>query len=293
MAELLLGKPVSDNILARAKCAVETLSFRPRLATLRIGERNDDIAYERSLRKRCENVSIDFTSVILASDSTENQMLEQIERLNADSTVNGVLLFQPLPTHLSSGLNRIRNAISSEKDVDAVSDASLSGVFLKGNGGYAPCTAKACVELLRYYQIPLRGAEIVIVGRSYVVGRPLSVMLINEDATVTVCHTRTRELETVCRRADILIAAAGTPKLIRNRHVRTGQIVLDVGIHCLDNGEMCGDVDADCVAPIVQALTPVPNGVGAVTTAVLLEQVCNAAMIRRNTIHDTITCPGH
>ena len=278
MAELFLGKPVSDRIMQQVAEVSASLAQKPKLATLRVGERDDDIAYERSLASRCGQVSLLFQAEMLPADAPRERIAERIYALETDDSVDGILLFQPLPKGLSDSISDIRNAIPRRKDVDAITDAALADLFLGKRGAFAPCTAEACLETLRYYKIPLSGAEVVIVGRSFVVGRPLAAMLLGENATVTVCHTKTKDLENVCRRADILIAAAGTPRLIGTSHVRSGQIVLDVGIHSLPDGGMCGDVDADAVSPVVRALTPVPRGIGSITTAVLLKHVCAAAV---------------
>lgn len=280
MAELFLGKPVQDRILLRAREMAAQLPYTPKLAALRIGARDDDIAYERSIAKRCADASVAFLPVCLPADASEAQICDCLDLLNGDEAVHGVLLFAPLPREPVKDMARIRNRISHIKDVDGISDASLSRLFLNKPGAFAPSTAEACMEVLRHYRVPLSGAEAVVVGRSFVVGRPLAAMLLQENATVTVCHTRTADLEAVCRRADVLVAAAGVPQLIGKRHVRPGQVVLDVGVHALESGELCGDVDADEVLPVVRALTPVPRGIGAVTTAVLILHVTQAAQKR-------------
>lgn len=280
MAELLPGKPVSDHIMLRIRQQVGMLSRRPTLVAVRVGAREDDKAYERALQRKCEDAGIGFRVVMQDEDASEHQIIQAIHEQNEDDSVDGILLFQPLPKEPPKDMARIRNAICAEKDVDVISDASLAHFFLHTGTSPAPCTAEACLELLRCYDVPLTGAEAVVIGRSFVIGRPLAALLLQQNATVTVCHTKTRDLPAVCRRADILIAAAGVPKLIGADHVREGQIVVDVGVHVLPSGEMCGDVDADAVRSVVRALTPVPRGVGAVTTAVLLEHVCKAAMKR-------------
>lgn len=280
MAQLLKGAPVSAALNEMTRVGVEALraqNIMPALAIVRVGERADDLAYERGACKRAEALGVRVDRISLPETVSQAEMLRLIERLNADDAVHGVLLLRPLPMHIDEAL--VCNALVPEKDVDGITDASLAAVFTGGGRGFAPCTAAACMEVLRHYGIAPAGKRAVVVGRSLVVGRPVAMLLLHQNATVTLCHTKTADLPAMCREADILIAAAGKPGVIGAAHVRAGQIALDVGIHVLPDGSLCGDMAFEAVEPLVSAITPVPGGVGAVTTAVLLAHVAQAASL--------------
>lgn len=247
----------------------------PKLAVVRIGEREDDIAYEKGIIKRFYAVNAMVQVTVLPADVTQAMLEETIVSLNGDKDVHGILLFRPLPKHLSEGA--IKAVISAEKDVDCMGTANTASVFAGNKDCYPPCTPQAVVELLDFYKIDATGKKAVIVGRSLVVGKPLAMMLLGKNATVTVCHTKTANLAGECRQADILIACAGVAKMITAEHVHPGQIVIDVGINMAD-GKLCGDVDYEAVADKVKAITPVPGGVGTVTTSVLLKHTIRSAM---------------
>ncbi len=201
--------------------------------------------------------------------------METIKDINEDAAIHGALIFRPLPKHLDD--EAVRQALLPEKDVDGITDGSLLGVFAGVPKGFPPCTAQACMEILEQAGIDPKGKEAVVVGRSLVVGRPAAMLLLQRNATVTICHTRTQDMEGVCRRAQILIVAAGRAGVIGADHVSAGQTVIDVGIHVGEDGKLRGDVDFQAAEPIVEAITPVPGGVGAVTTAVLASHVVEAA----------------
>jgi len=213
--------------------------------------------------------------VLLPGDCSEDALISTLQDLNNNSKVHGVLLFRPLPKYMDG--DRVRNTLSPEKDIDGITDLSLAGVFAGTNTGYAPCTAQACMEIIDYYGIDPNGKKAVVVGRSLVVGKPAAMMLIGKNATVTVCHTRTVDMPAVCREGEILIISTGRPKIVDKRHLAPGQTVIDVGINILEDGSMCGDVDFDAAEGIVGAVTPVPGGVGTVTTSVLVKHVVQAA----------------
>jgi len=199
-----------------------------------------------------------------------------LNQLNEDDSIHGVLLLRPLPAGYDDAI--IRGALLPQKDVDGITDSSLTGVFTNQPLGYPPCTAQACMELLRHYDIPCAGKHAVIIGRSLVVGKPLAMLLLNQNATVTMCHSRTKDLSTICRNADILISAAGQQDLLNAGSFYENQTVIDVGIHVDDEGQMSGDIDFNLAEPLVEAITPVPGGVGPVTTCVLAAHVVQAAM---------------
>lgn len=278
MAELLKGAQVADALnasLAKEIGALENKGVHPTLAIVRVGERGDDIAYERSAMKRCEKVGVTARQITLPADITEEELLKQIGALNADVSVHGVLLFRPLPKGLND--DRIRNALAPEKDVDGITDGSLAGVFTGNGVGFPPCTPQACMEVLAYYGIDPKGKRAVVIGRSLVVGKPAAMMLLSRHATVTVCHTRTADMPAVCREAEILIVSAGRAGIVDKSYLSPGQVVIDVGINVNEDGSMCGDVKFEDAQAIVGAITPVPGGVGTVTTSVLVKHVVEAA----------------
>ena len=279
MAELLLGGAfVAEKLMEEIRrdvCALEKRGVTPRLAILRIGEDADDIFYERSIEKCCNKVGVAVRRVTLAEDVRRAELIGTLRPLNADAGVHAVLPMMPVPAQPRD--TAIYETLALKKDVDGVTYRARAALYSGESRGFAPCTACACVELLRRYDISTEGKHVVIVGRSTVAGKPAAMLLLAENATVTVCHSRTVDLPEVCRKADILIAAAGQPGLIGREHVRAGQIVLDVGTHMDENGIVRGDVRFDEVAPIVRAITPVPGGVGAVTTPILAAHTVEAA----------------
>lgn len=246
----------------------------PKLAVVRVGEREDDIVYEKGIMKRFGTVGADVSVIELPIDIDENSFEETIKELNEDEKVHGILVFRPLPKQLSD--DRLKEIIRPDKDVDSISMVNAAKVFAGDKTGYAPCTAQAVMELLAHYDVDLTGKRVVIVGRSLVVGKPLAMLMLAKNATVTVCHTRTKNIEDECKRADILVACAGSAKMIKKEYTNPGQIVVDVGINFVD-GAMCGDVDYDDAAEHVAAITPVPGGVGTVTTSVLLKHTLESA----------------
>lgn len=277
MAEILKGAPVAQAINQRSVEKLDKLREQgicPTLATVRVGQREDDVAYEQSTVRRCEKLGVRVLQNLLSEDAPQAELDRLISTLNADPEVHGILVFMPLPKHLDA--EAVRRSLSPEKDVDGITDGSLAGVFTGSGRGFAPCTAQACIEIIDHYGIDCTGKRAVVVGRSLVVGRPASMLLMAKNATVTICHTKTVDMPALCRSADILIAAAGKPKALGEEHFSSGQILIDVGINFVD-GTMCGDADFDAAQGIVSAVTPVPGGVGAVTSAVLVSHVIEAA----------------
>lgn len=278
MAELLKGKEVVAALNAKMTTEINDLKSKgitPTLAILRVGERPDDISYERGATKRCATVGVEVKNVLLPADVTQDVMMQNVEALNNDKDVHGVLIFRPLPKHLDE--EAVRQALNPEKDVDGITDGSLAGVFTGNGKGFPPCTAQACMEILDFYNIDCKGKRATIIGRSLVVGKPAAIMLMGKNATVTVCHTKTVDMPTVARNAEILIVAAGKAAAITKDYLSPGQIVIDVGINMTDEGKLSGDVKFDDAEPIVGSITPVPGGVGTVTTSVLVSHVVEAA----------------
>ena len=278
MAKQLLGKEVvaalNERIIAKAE-ALKANGVTPTLGIVRVGENESDLSYERGATKRCEKLGVEYKKYLLPADATQEQVLAVIDEVNKDDSIHGVLLFRPLPKHLDQSV--IENALDPAKDVDCMTDGSMSGVFTGKNVGFPPCTPQACMEILDHYGIDCTGKKAVVVGRSLVVGKPAAMMLIKKNATVTVCHTRTVDMPSVVREADIVIVAAGRAGVVDDTYLRAGQVVIDVGINVNAEGKLCGDVDFEKAEPIVEAITPVPGGVGSVTTSVLVGHVVEAA----------------
>lgn len=279
MARELRGKAVADalteQLIPRANALAEA-GARPKLAILRVGERDDDLAYERGALKRCAAVGVEVEQVVLPADCSQDELMDAIERINADASVHGCLMFRPLPKTLDE--EAACAALDPAKDVDGITEGSLYGVFANRPVGFAPCTAEAVIELLDHYGCELTGARVTVVGRSLVIGKPVSMMLQARNATVTMCHTRTRDLAAECAKAEVLVVAAGHIGTVGADAAAPGQTVIDVGINWDESaGKLAGDVAYDEVEPIVDAITPVPGGVGSVTTAVLCKHVVEAA----------------
>lgn len=278
MAMLLSGKEVAASLNERLSRQVERLRDKqvvPTLAILRVGERPDDLSYERSAMKRCEKLGVEARQVTLPADCTQQDLLQAIQGINEDASIHGCLMLRPLPRGLDE--YAACEALRPEKDVDCITSGSLARVFTGKGAGYAPCTAEACMEILDYYHCELEGQKAVVVGRSLVIGKPVAMLLLARNATVTICHTRTRDLAAECQKADVLVVAAGKAGAMDGSCISRGQVVVDVGIHMDEDGKMCGDVDFATAEPLAGAITPVPGGVGAVTTAVLLRHVVEAA----------------
>ena len=289
MAKQLLGKEVTDALnakLTERAAALKQQGVTPTLGILRIGEDPSDLSYERGATKRAELIGIDVQKFVLPADATKEDVLSAIDGLNANDAIHGVLMFRPLPKHLKADTDEICNRLDPKKDVDCMTDLSNAGVFEgRADLGFAPCTPAACMEILAYYGIDCKGKNAVVIGRSLVVGKPAAMMLLGKNATVTVCHTKTEDLPGICRKADILVSAAGVLGSLTKDFVRPGQVVIDVSINWDANkpnskgtlGAIAGDAVFDEVEPIVDAITPVPGGVGSVTTSVLMKHVIEAA----------------
>lgn len=289
MAKILRGKEVADALCAKLAVRVDALWDRgvmPTLALVRVGEAPSDLSYEAGVRKRAGQVGVAVRRVILPEAAEKAALFSALDMLNADENVHGVLLFRPLPAHLKADDEEICARLDPKKDVDGMTPLSKAGVFVGRSGmGYAPCTPAACLELLDHYGYDCAGKRTVVIGRSRIVGKPLAMLLLARDATVTVCHTKTADLAALCRGADLIVTAAGSPRLLTEDFVRPGQVVLDVSTNWDETkrnaagglGAFAGDADFDAVEPVVEAITPVPGGVGAVTTTVLMAHVLDAA----------------
>ena len=281
MAKQLLGKEVNEKLNARIIAECEELKARgvnPTLAIVRCGERPDDLSYEKGATKRAEALGVAVEKFLLPEDVSKEELLRTIDAINANDQIHGVLMFRPLPKHLKADQDEICNRLDPRKDVDGMTNGSNAGVFMGKELGFAPCTPAACMEILDHYGIDCTGKKAVVLGRSLVVGKPAAMMLLAKNATVTVCHTKTRDVAAVAREADILVSAAGVLKSLTKDYVCPGQVVIDVSINWDEaKGGIAGDAVYDEVEPIVEAITPVPGGVGTVTTSVLVKHVVEAA----------------
>ena len=279
MANILKGKAVADALTEKMSADVAELKEKgvvPTLAIFRVGERDDDLSYERGAMKRCDAVGVAVKNVVLPADVDSDTFFKTLDELNRDPAVHGILMFRPLPKQLDN--EKARQSIDPAKDVDGCTDGSLAGVFTNTKLGFPPCTAQAAMEILDYYGVDCKGKRAVVIGRSLVVGRPAAMMLMHKNATVTVCHTKTVDMPSVTREADILIVCAGQMESIGAEYLREGQTVVDVGIHFSEEKQkLTGDVRFDEAEPVVEAITPVPGGVGSVTTCVLVSHVVEAA----------------
>lgn len=281
MSTVMLGTEVAKSmkmtLSEEVKCLKEK-GVTPCLTIIRVGAREDDLTYERGAKKCMEIVGIECRVVELPENISQDAFENAFAKVNDDPSVDGILLFRPLPSGLDE--EQVKMTIRLEKDVDCMNPVNSSKVFLGETDGYAPCTAQAVMEMLHYYKIDLAGMKTTVVGRSMVVGKPLSMMLLNEHATVTICHTRTKDLKEECKDADLIIACAGCAKIIKEDMIKEGAVVVDVGINVDEEGNLCGDVDYEHVKEKASYISPVPRGVGSVTTSVLASHVVKGASRR-------------
>ena len=273
----LRGMPVVKGIAGQAAGRIEELGKAgvvPTLAVVRVGEREDDLSYERGVTKRFDSVGARIVNRVLPGDATMEDLEAVIRECNEDESIHGVLMFRPLPKHLDE--KKIISLLDPKKDMDCMCLENTAHTFMQDGQGYEPCTPRAVMELLDFYGVDLTGKNVVVVGRSMVVGKPLAMMLLAANATVTVCHTKTVDLKEKCRAADIVCACAGVARMLDADYIKEGAVVIDVGINVVD-GKLCGDVDYESIADKAAAATPVPGGVGSVTTSVLLKNVIKSA----------------
>lgn len=278
MTLIMKGSEVSAGMKARILDEIHSLNITPSLAVIRVGSRPDDLAYERGIIKRFDSLGINVKVHELDENISQNDFDSEFMNINNDPDTHGILLFRPLPNGLSDSF--AVSHIDPMKDVDCMSDANIAGVFAGKRECFAPCTACAVMEMLSHYGINLQGMNVAVIGRSMVIGRPVAMMMMKQNATVTICHTKTKDIQDICRRSDVIIAAAGKALMLTRDYVNENSIIVDVGINVDDNGKLCGDVDFQNVSPVVKAISPVPGGVGAVTTSVLAEHVIKAAKFK-------------
>lgn len=274
----LRGKKVSDGIKEYVSKELETLSFVPKLAIVRVGENPDDMSYERGATKKLKSFGLDVASYVFPQDISDEDFKKAFKDINEDDEVTGILLLRPLPRTINE--KDIENMIDPKKDLDGISPINIAKIFAGDTSGFSPCTAEAVIEVLKSYDIELTGKRVTVVGRSMVVGKPVSMLLLKENATVTMTHTRTVDLKKTCSDAEIVIAAAGRAKMLNSDYCGQDAVMIDVGINVDENGKLCGDVDYATLDGKASAATPVPGGVGTVTTAVLAKHLIQAAKIR-------------
>lgn len=287
MAKQLLAKEVTAAMIEKLQSRVAALKEKgvsAKLGIIRCGENPSDLSYERGATKRAEEIGVEVEKFLLPETVTKEELIAQIEKINADKTIHGVLMFRPLPKHLKADQDEICNKLDPAKDIDCMTDLSNAGVFMGKTLGFEPCTACACMEILDHYGIELKGKNAVVIGRSLVIGKPVAMMLMAKNATITICHTKTVNVPEIVKRADIVVSAAGVLGSLTKDYVRPGQVVIDVSMNWDANkvtakgvGGMSGDAVFSEVEPIVDAITPVPGGVGGVTNVVLIAHVVEAA----------------
>lgn len=275
--ELLNGKVLSDIVKDELKTVVTNMKKCGqivRLAVIQVGSDSASSVYINNKKKACEYIGIDSVVYNLSEFIDQDTLIDMIEHLNKDESVNGILVQLPLPKHLNE--KEILSKIHPSKDVDGFHEYNVGNLVL-GNQGIVSCTPSGIMKILQHYNIEVAGKECVVVGRSNIVGKPMALLLLRNDGTVTVCHSKTKNLKEICKRADILVCAIGKPKFFNKDYIKDGAVVIDVGIHRQENGKLCGDVDFEDVKDIVSSITPVPNGVGSMTVAMLMDNCVKAA----------------
>ncbi|MFY9498417.1 MAG: tetrahydrofolate dehydrogenase/cyclohydrolase catalytic domain-containing protein [Tepidanaerobacteraceae bacterium] len=282
MGILIKGKPVADKIKEKLKKEVAELKEKgitPKLAIIRVGDDPGDMAYERGAIKTMVSVNIETDVRDLSKDISQDEFIKELKSINDDKSVHGILILRPLPDQLDESV--IKNVIAPEKDVDCFSPVNVAKVFEGDETGFPPCTPSAVMEILKHYEIPLKGKNAVVIGRSMIVGKPAAMLLLKEHATVTICHSRTKDLPKVASGAELLVVGIGRAKMIDSSYIREGAVVIDVGINVDEDGKLCGDVDTDDCVDKASMITPVPGGVGSVTTSVLAKHVVKACKMQQ------------
>lgn len=278
--ELLKGADVAAVMNTWMKQELEKLEGEaPKLAILRVGENPDDLSYERGAKKRMEKIGLRCETYVFPANISHQAFAKEFQKINEDADVTGILLLRPLPEQIDE--QAIVAMIDPLKDLDGISPANMAKLYMGDDTGFAPCTAEAVIEMLDYAGVRLQGKNVVVIGRSLVIGKPAAQLLMQRNATVTVVHSRSVNSEEICRRADVLVVAAGKKKLVNAAYVKEGGVVIDVGIHYdPDTGKMCGDADTESVGTKASVVTPVPGGVGAVTTSMLASHLIRAAKLQ-------------
>ncbi|MGL4790881.1 MAG: bifunctional 5,10-methylenetetrahydrofolate dehydrogenase/5,10-methenyltetrahydrofolate cyclohydrolase [Anaerotignaceae bacterium] len=283
MGQVIKGKPVADAITETIIKDVENLKEKgivPKIKIVRVGAREDDLAYERGALTRMAKCGIVAEVLELPLEISQDEFVKELKACNDDTSVSGILLFRPLPKQLN--MDAIKFVVDPVKDIDCMNPINAAKIFEGDKTGYPPCTSQACVEILDHYGIDLKGKKVAVVGRSMVVGKPLAMLLLDKHATVTICHSRTNDLPSVCREAEVVVAAVGRAEMVTGDFISEGAVVIDVGINVDENGDLCGDVKFDQCVEKASMITPVPAGVGSVTTSVLAKHVVKACKALNN-----------
>ncbi len=271
---IIKGIDVANSINEEIFSKTAQVLKKPCLATVRIGERGDDISYEKGAVKKMNKLNLEHKSFVFDADISNEQFLKELSKINNNDEIDGILLFRPLPKQIDE--KAVIDIINPDKDIDCISRENIAKLFIGESDGFVPCTAQAVMEAVHFAGIDLNGKKVVVLGRSMVIGKPLSMLMLKENATVTICHSKTKQLKDECKRADILVCAIGKSKFIDDKFVKDGAVVIDVGINVDENGNITGDVDFDKVAEKTSVITPVPGGIGAITTSVLAKQLVKA-----------------
>lgn len=270
MGKLIDGKAISTQIKEECRAKVEKEGLERTLAVVLVGDDPASAVYVGNKKKACEFCGVKSVSHELSAETTEEELLELVDKLNRDDSIDGILVQLPLPSHIDE--DKIIKAISPQKDVDGFHPENVGRLSI-GQPGFVSCTPAGIIQLLKRSDVEMDGKKCVVIGRSNIVGKPMALLMLRENATVTICHSHTKDLPAVCKEADILIVAIGRPKMIDASYVKEGAVVIDVGIHRMENGKLCGDVDFDSVEPVASKITPVPGGVGPMTIAMLMKNV--------------------
>lgn len=271
---LLYGADTANVIKEEIESMLKSLNgYTPTLGIVRIGANPADLSYEKGAIKKMESLSLNTKVFEFDESISSDEFLDEFKKINADKNIDGILLFRPLPKHIDE--KKVIDALDEKKDLDGISYKNIAKIFAGEKDGFAPCTAKAVMKIIESNNIELEGKNVVVVGRSMVIGKPVAMMALSKNATVTICHSKTKNLKEVCKNADVLIVAVGRAKMINEEYIGDNAVVIDVGINFVD-GKLCGDVDLSNVVNAAMA-TPVPKGVGAVTTSVLAEHLLIAA----------------
>lgn len=277
--EILKGLPVAESINEKLIAQLENFEGAvPHLAIIRVGEKPDDMSYERGATKKMDKIGFRCTSFVFDADIDNDSFQKEFDIINDDDDIDGILLLRPLPKHIDE--KSILDRIDPRKDLDGISAVNMAKVYSGDESGYAPCTAEAVIEMLDFAGVDLKGKNVAVVGRSLVIGKPVSMLLMKKNATVTICHTKTVDMPGICKKADIVVAAAGVAKMINESYIGENAVVIDVGINVDEEGKLCGDVDFERITDTASMATPVPGGVGSVTTSVLAKHLMKAAKAR-------------
>lgn len=277
--EILKGLPVAESINEKLIAQLENFEGAvPHLAIIRVGEKPDDMSYERGATKKMDKIGFRCTSFVFDADIDNDSFQKEFDIINDDDDIDGILLLRPLPKHIDE--KSILDRINPRKDLDGISAVNMAKVYSGDESGYAPCTAEAVIEMLDFAGVDLKGKNVAVVGRSLVIGKPVSMLLMKKNATVTICHTKTVDMPGICQKADIVVAAAGVAKMINESYIGENAVVIDVGINVDEDGKLCGDVDFERITDTASMATPVPGGVGSVTTSVLAKHLMKAAKAR-------------